>query len=255
MLELSSDVVSLGVPFDGGGLDGGVVHSGGRGAASAGRRPAWAGAAEQGPPQEEQAGGGPAEVQRVSELPLGRLLQQRVVEAQHDGVGRPGHGHQHQQPGRHEGRPGAHHQAGLAARVPAAVGALGAGHRQADGRHAQHHGDDDQGARRLQVRRQPQHGLVHPAVHLARALHRAVHPQTLPDHLRDDDVLPHVRRHPPHGQAAGHHHPQPARHGQDQPQDLQPRRGHAPDEDGGFSGQKASCVHGDDIRSPVEEFY
>lgn len=86
----------------------------------------------------------------------------------------------------------------------------------------QHHG----GARRLQVRRQRQYGVLERAAEHPRAVPGAVHPQAL--HLRDDrdDARTHVCAHLPVGQQCGDRGAQDAEQSQHKAEDLRARGRH-----------------------------
>ncbi len=190
------------------------------------------GAAQEGPAEQQQRGGGPADVDRRADLPLLGRRHQRVVEVHYDVVGHPAERDQHEQPADDVGDPPGVHHSSLHRLILDTVGALRPGDRHRERHDPQHGGDDRQGPGRLQVLRQGQDRVVDFALHLAGALHHAGHPQAVPDGLSHHDVGVDESGHLPHRQPARDHHQQRARDAQRQAEELQTRSEHGSDPPG-----------------------
>uniref|UniRef100_A0A5F9DGM5 Claudin-3 n=1 Tax=Oryctolagus cuniculus TaxID=9986 RepID=A0A5F9DGM5_RABIT len=136
--------------------------------------------AQQSPAEQQQAGGRPADVEGGAHLALLPVRHERIVEVPDDVVGRPRHGHHHQQAGQQEHHACHDHGLGLGRLILHAVGALAPDHGQQHAQGGHDNADDGERAGRLQVLRQRQQRVVHLALHLPRALHHTVHPQPFP---------------------------------------------------------------------------
>lgn len=174
----------------------------------------WAARAQNGSSTEQQAGCHKPNVDGCSQLPLQHLGHPWVVEVPDDGVGCPGHGHHGGEGPQAEDGPRAEHDPSLDPVVAQTIGAASSEEEDQEAQTAQEQADTDEAARRLQVRRQVQQGVVKLALHLTCVLTDASHPQSLPEHLHDHQVGADERRHLPHGQSADQDGPGDAGHGQ-----------------------------------------
>lgn len=149
-----------------------------------------AGAAEHGAADYQDHRGGPAQIYGLAQLSFVLYGHIGVVEFLDDGVGGPGNGNQNTQTGDDEENTAGKGDPGLGPAVVSGTGgALHAAAGHGAGEPAHENGQTHEGAGRLDVRRQGQHGVVGFTLHLARGLVDAAHPDAFPRDLRGQDVV------------------------------------------------------------------
>lgn len=141
-------------------------------------------------------------------------------------MSRPGHGDHAQDATDDEEHPRSDGHLALRLLIFNTVGALSTCHSKQDSHEGNQDGDHNQGAGRLQVTGQRQHGVVDLALHLSGALLHTIHPQALPEDLRRDDVVPDESRDLPHGQGTDDDVSQKADGCQEDAEDLKTCRSH-----------------------------